>query len=279
MANIIFYINGDWVSENNAKIPFNDAGFLYGDGLFETVRFQNRKLFRPQMHINRLRSGLKILSLHLPINDQAIISILEKSIEKNQIVNGLLRMIITRGFIHKGFPWNHTGTPGLYVSIRPLSSEPEIPVKIVYLKESSFPLIRFKPAIKSVNYLGNMLAKKEAEKQGAFEPVFINSDGFITEGAIRNVFYIKDDKLLSPGLDLGVLPGIMRSSIIEISKKTGLIFSELHIHIDEISSMDEAFISSTGIGILPCNWENWSSNHTNTQILRKYLTDLIEGIE
>ena len=279
MANIIFYINGDWVSENNAKIPFNDAGFLYGDGLFETVRFQNRKLFRPQMHINRLRSGLKILSLHLPINDQAIISILEKSIEKNQIVNGLLRMIITRGFIHKGFPWNHTGTPGLYVSIRPLSSEPEIPVKIVYLKESSFPLIRFKPAIKSVNYLGNMLAKKEAEKQGAFEPVFINSDGFITEGAIRNVFYIKDDKLLSPGLDLGVLPGIMRSSIIEISKKTGLIFSGLHIHIDEISSMDEAFISSTGIGILPCNWENWSSNHTNTQILRKYLTDLIEGIE
>ncbi|MBT3250689.1 MAG: hypothetical protein HN729_08545 [Candidatus Marinimicrobia bacterium] len=277
MANIIFYINGKWVHENNAKIPFNDAGFLYGDGLFETVRFQNRKLFRPQMHIDRLRSGLKILSLHLPIYDDAIVAILEQSIEKNQIVNGLLRMIITRGFIDKGFPWNHTGTPGLYVSIRPLSSEPEIPVKIVFLKESSFPLIRFKPAIKSVNYLGNMLAKKEAEKQGAFEPVFINSDGFITEGAIRNIFFIKGDKLLSPGLDLGVLPGIMRHSIIEISKKTGLTFSESHIHIDEISGMDEAFISSTGIGIFPCYWENWSSNHTNTKILRNYLTDLIDA--
>lgn len=279
MANIIFYINGEWVNENNAKIPFNDAGFLYGDGLFETVRFQNRKLFRPQMHVNRLRAGLEILSLQLPIDDDEIISILDQSIERNQIDNGLLRMIITRGFIDKGSPWNHKGIPGLYVSIRPLSFQPETPVKIVYLKESSFPLIRFKPAIKSVNYLGNMLAKKEAEQQGAFEPIFINPDGFITEGAIRNVFFIKDDRLLSPGLDLGVLPGIMRSSIIEISKKTELIFSESHIHIDEISHMDEAFISSTGIGILPCYWENWSSDYTKTKILQKYLTNSINELQ
>ena len=271
MGNKILYVNGSWVDETEAMIPFNDAGFLYGDGLFETIRFQNGNLFRPESHLARLRSGLQILELDIPLPDAEIISLLKTSIQKNNFVSGLLRLIITRGIIDKGVPWNHDGPCCMYMTIRELSSLPESPVKIVFLEESSYPLIRFKPAIKSVNYLGNMLAKKDAEKEGAYEPVFINSDGFITEGAIRNIFFINNNELLTPGVGLGVLPGIMRGSIMEIACKAGIQCREEKICLKDVNDMDEAFISSTGIGILPCFWDGWESTYRLTMELKTRL--------
>jgi branched-subunit amino acid aminotransferase/4-amino-4-deoxychorismate lyase len=120
-----------------------------------------------------------------------------------------------------------------------------------------------------------MLAKKDAEKAGAFEPVFYNRENIITECAIRNIFFIKGKTLITPGLDLGVLPGVMRDTIMEIAPQIGLSVIEDSIPFDSINEMDEAFISSTGIGLLPCYWVGWRSAFSITTLLKERLISII----
>ena len=277
MPETIVYLNGKFVPINDATVSFRDGGFQFGDGLFETIRFQNRKLFAAKNHLQRLRSGLDILDLKLENSDTELIQTLQQLIYENQLESGLLRLMITRGEI-TGTPWNHIGNPGVYVSIRPITPIPEDSVKVVYLKETNYPIIRFNPAIKSMNYIGNMKAKKDAEIQGAYEPIFYNSDGIITECAIRNVFYIKDGALLTPSLNLGVLPGVMRSAIINIATEMGIKVKETNISFNIINEMDEAFISSTGIGLLPCYWEGWFSEFNLTQNIADKLNQQISNL-
>ncbi len=272
----INYINGDWVSADDAKIPFKDAGFLYGDGLFETIRFDNQKPFRLEKHIQRLINGCKILQLNLNIGKYQLEPIVLGMIKKNKMENGLIRLMVTRGAI-SGAPWNYTGPVGLYALVRPFTSDPKLPVKVVYYQESKYPIIRFNPAVKSMNYLGNLLAKKDAEKVNAYEPVFINKGGYITECAIRNIFYIKHDKLITPDLSLGILPGVMRDTIIEIAQLINLEVIETQINFSEIDQMEEAFISSTGIGLYPCYWDNWKSDYRVTNRLRGKLINVIRA--
>ena len=272
MGDFIVYINGNFINENNARIPFNDAGFLYGDGLFETIRFNNETLFYPEKHLSRLRSGLLLMNISIQNNDSELIEILNELILKNNLKNGLLRLMITRGEI-SGSPWSFPGPSNLYINIRSISQLPKIPVKVVFLPESDYPIIRFNPAIKSMNYIGNMRAKNDAENLSAYEPVFYNNDSIITECAIRNIFFIKNKILLTPSLDLGVLPGVMRDIIIEIANSMNLRINECHINFSDINTMDESFISSTGIGLLPVYWDSWKSNYNITKKIKKCLDD------
>jgi len=128
-----------------------------------------------------------------------------------------------------------------------------------------------------MNYIGNMLSKKDCEKQGAYEPVFYNENNIITECAIRNIFYFKNNLLLTPSLDLGILSGVMRETIIEIAKDLNFEVKESHIDYKLINDMDEAFISSTGIGLLPCYWDGWTSTHKNTILIKKELFKRIKN--
>ena len=261
---IYYYINNKFVKSDQARIPFNDTGFLYGDGLFETMRFDNKRIFSPLKHINRIIKSLKIVDFKIDQSDKEIYNLLELVIDKNKLNSGIIRLMITRGIANKN-------TPAIYISIKPFYEIPKDPVRVIYLKESKFPIIRFSPAIKSMNYLGNMLAKKESKKQNAFEPVFYNKEGIITECAIRNIFYFKKNILYTPSLDLGILPGVMRDTIIDIAKSIGIQIKETHIKHNSIDEMDESFISSTGIGLLECYWDEWKSDYFMTKQIKKEL--------
>jgi branched-chain amino acid aminotransferase len=274
MGEIINYINGEWLSASDSRVSFSDGGFQRGDGLFETIRFQNGRLFKPEKHMKRLHSGLNIIQIEFHKSNTKIISILKEMIRQNNIPSGLLKLMITRGEI-SGTPWNYTGNPNVYITIRPFTTKPVEPVKVLFYSEEQYPIIRFNPAIKSLNYIGNMLAKKDAEKAGAFEPVFYNRENIITECAIRNIFFIKGKTLITPGLDLGVLPGVMRDTIMELAPQIGLCVVEDSIPFDSINGMEEAFISSTGIGLLSCYWEGWKSKFTMTNLLKKRLDAII----
>ena len=276
MAEYINFVNGDWQPASKSTVSLYDAGFLLGDGLFETIRFQNGRLFQPEKHLKRLHSGLNIIQIKLDKSNTELISCLEEMVLRNDIRSGLLRLMITRGKI-EGTPWNFTGIPNVYITIRPLTEEPKKPVKVVFYPEEKYPIIRFNPAIKSLNYIGNMLAKKNAEKEGAFEPVFFNRDGYVTECAIRNIFFIQDKTLMTPGIDLGVLPGVMRETIMEIALELDLLVSDKIISFNSINDMDEAFISSTGIGLLPCYWEGWNSEFPITYLLKEKLNGIIDN--
>ena len=270
-----YYINGQFISSAKANIPFNDAGFLYGDGLFETMRFDNKNIFSYENHINRLFQGLGIIGLKIEENKKSLFSLLNKVIHINNLEFGIIRLMVTRGDTNKNS--SHYNIPCIYISIKPFYSIPDRPVKVVYLDETNYPIIRFTPAIKSMNYIGNMLSKRDCEKQGGFEPVFYNKDRIITECAIRNIFYIKDKILYTPTLDLGILSGIMRETVLNIAKSLQLIVKETYINYDKIDSMDESFISSTGIGLLACYWDNWASEYHYTNLIKKELFKRIKN--
>ena len=270
-----YFINNKFIKSDDAKVSFHDSGFLYGDGLFETMRFDNSKIFSIHKHLNRLMNGLRIINLDISYSADEFIKILYQVIKKNSLSDGIIRLMITRGISDKGSPNYHN--PVIYISIKKFYNIPEKPVKVIYLDESKYPIIRFIPAIKSMNYLGNMLAKKYADKKGAYEPIFYNKNNKITECAIRNIFYFKDKVLLTPNLDLGILSGVMRETIIQIAHSLNIEVQESYIDYSQVNDMDEAFISSTGIGLLPCYWNRWNSDYKITKLIKKELFKRIKN--
>jgi len=269
-----YYINGDWILENKATIPFNDLGFLYGDGLFETMRFDNKNIFSYQKHFSRLKKGLKIINLDLSLSENQLNNVLNQLIKKNNMESGILRLIITR---ENKSNKQIKSKSNIYVSIKPFYSVPSNPVKIIFYNENQFPLIRFNPAIKSMNYLGNMLAKKRCNEEGGFEPGFYNGKNIITECAIRNIFFIKNNQLFTPPLELGILSGVMRETVLLIAESLNIKYYESYININTIGTYDEAFITSTGIGLLPCYWDNFISDYKLTTIIKKELFNRINN--
>tara|TARA_Y100001970_G_C14246629_1_gene868750 strand:+ start:3792 stop:4625 length:834 start_codon:yes stop_codon:yes gene_type:complete len=272
MSNKIYYINGKFIENEKAKVSFFDSAFLYGDGIFETIRFENKKLCLINKHLDRLNNGFSTLDLIYEKKDYEIIELLDSVIRLNDFNRGLLRLIITRGNI-EGSAWEYNGKPNTYISINPLVELPPMPVKVVFLDEKKYPIVRFNPAIKSMNYGGNMKAKKDAYSQDAFEPVFYNKDRFITECAIRNIFFVKDNELYTPSLDLGILSGVMRDTVLDIASEKNIKINQAYINFDEINNFDEAFISSTGIGVVECFWDGWSSDYKITKKIKKSLAE------
>ncbi|MEA3285967.1 MAG: aminotransferase class IV [Candidatus Marinimicrobia bacterium] len=273
---MLIYTNGTWIESNQAVIPFNDQGFLYGDSLFETIRINRSNPFRLDRHMARMLSGMGTIHMEAESILEEIPHILQTFITKNQVSNALVRIMITRG-VSKGSPWSTQSDPAVYLSGRAINPTPDWPVKVIFVEEKDYPILRFHPAIKSGNYLGNMLAKKDAQNAGAFEPVFVNRDGYVTECAIRNIFFIKDDILLTPAVELGVLPGVIRDTIMELARRRGLRVRESLILKEAVQTMDEAFISSTGVGVLPIVWENFKSDYRISQILQNDLQLLFES--
>jgi len=239
------------------------------------MRFNEDSIFSVKTHINRLFQGLKVIDLKIKYNKKDISDLLYKVIKKNTLKSGIIRLMITRGNTDKKL--GKINIPSIYISIKPFYEIPQNPVKIIYLSEQKFPIIRFSPAIKSMNYLGNMLAKKESQKHNAFEPVFYNNEGIITECAIRNIFYVQNNILFTPSLELGILPGVMRDTIIDIAKSLDIQVQQAHIKYNDINQMDESFISSTGIGLLECYWEGWNSDYLITKQIKKELFNRIKN--
>ena len=254
IADPVIYINGEWVRRSEAVVPFMDSGFWYGDGLFETLLVANGNIFRPFKHLARMREGMKILRIDFPLPDDRVVELMQELVARNSLQRSLIRLMCTRGTL-EGAPWEYSGPTNLYIGTRYANPEPEFPVKIMFVNEADYPLGRMVPAIKSMTYLPNMLAIRDAVAEGAFEPVFVNRDGLVTEAATRNIFFVKNSTLYTPDTSLGILPGVTRDLIMELTDEMSLGLDVSPIPFDQINSMDEAFISSTGIGAYPVTWE------------------------
>ena len=272
----IVYANGEWIPLSVASVPFMDSGFWFGDGLFETLRVVNGKIFRPYKHIARMREGMKILKIDFPVPDDQVVALMNELVDRNHLQKTLLRLMCTRGTL-SGAPWKHTGPSNLYIGFRYLDALPDFPLKVHFVKEQDYPLGRMYPALKSMTYLPNMLATRDAKAHGAFEPVFINRHGLITECATRNIFFVKQRVLKTPDLKLKILPGVTRDLIIELALKMGLQVDTDPIPSDSVNDMDEAFISSTGIGVCPCTWDGFpGSDYSLTYQLREMVESIVQ---
>jgi len=251
----------------HSEIPINDNLFR-GLGVFETMKFINNHIIFFDEHMDRLFSNNHFFNFD-NINKNDIYKNSIEIINRNQLKTGLLKVVV----LPIGDDFN---TVEFYIFIRPLPEIKENIVKIKFYAESNYPIIRFNPAYKSLFYMGNMLAIKDAHASGIFEPIFYNKKNIITEGAIRNIFFIKSNTIYTPDLKLGILEGVTRSKVLELSNKLNYSISESSISYLDINDMDEAFLTSTAIGILPCYWDGWNSDYAISLHLKKHYNQMVK---
>ena len=264
----IYYINGEFVESKDAKVSFQDGGFQRGNAIFETIRFENNKLFNINSHLDRLRKGIDYLDFDIDISNDELVELMLKTINKNNIKYGAVNLMVSNNFDINNLFKSKTN---IYISIRSISKINHKLVKVIFLNEWEFPIIRFKNSIKINSYAGNIKALKLAKRAGAFDAVFLNKKKQVTEATMRNIFFIKDKRVFTPPTSLGILPGTTRSLIIKLCEEHGYDCSEKMIKFDELNNMDEAFLSSSSYGLIPCYWDSWDNKNLISQKIKKIL--------
>lgn len=251
----IVYLDGKFVPLSQAKVSILDRGFSYGDALFETLRVYSGKIFRLELHLDRLERGAELIFLKLPETRECIQDILYQTFNRNQGADAVIRMTVTRG---KGLPgqlWQDNCSPTLSVHVRPYQAPPKewyrkgVPVSLI--PDSAARLGGVPEQIKSANYLGQLLARKQANDQQSVEGVMINERGEVCDGTISNIFLVENGQLSTPAVNGYVLAGVTRQVVLELAEKTGVPTLQRAVSPEEIVKADEVFLTNTGWEILP----------------------------
>jgi len=249
------YIDGKYYDEQDAKISVFDHGLLYGDGVFEGIRAYNRRVFKLKEHIDRLYYSAKAILLTIPMTPEKLSAAVVETCKVNNIRDGYIRLVVTRGCGTLGLNPNKCEKPSIII----IADKIQLYQKELYekgLEIVTVPTIRnlhsaLNPAIKSLNYLNNILAKIEAINAGCEEAVMINAEGFVAECTGDNIFIVKDGKLFTPPLYAGALRGITRGVVLELAEKSGIPVSETNITRYDLFNADECFLTGTGAEIIP----------------------------
>lgn len=246
------FINGSLVPKEDAKISVFDRGFLYGDGVFETIRIYNGVPFMLDEHMERLIAGLKALRFQkLPAGVKVYVS---RVIEANKVSNGVLRIVVTRGEIVSGIDPLACMEPTVVITAKegiPYNVEAysrgfrAIVAKI--RKDQRSPLCR----VKSANFLTHILARGEAADAGIDEALMLNYDGSLTEGTVSNLFLVKGNTIFTPSVESGILPGVTRKVVIVLAREMGFNVKEGEIGPEELLGGDEAFLTNSLLEIMP----------------------------
>ncbi|MHC4841661.1 MAG: aminotransferase class IV [Planctomycetota bacterium] len=255
MSDYTISINGEFVDQADAKISVLDHGFLFGDSVYEVVRTVGGKLFATKPHLKRLHASAESLAMTLQRDDDWICDQWRVLHEKAGYEESYLRMIVTRG---EGVLDLHPQSCARqnYIGIaKPLNKWPDDyyahGCKIVLANVRRNPKQATDPAIKSGNYLNNVMALMEARKQSAAEAVMLNLEGHVTEATTSNVFMVRDDVVRTPALKEGLLEGVTRGFILDICKRLDIKVEECAITGEELLSADEVFITSTTRDVMP----------------------------
>ena len=249
------YIDGKYLDEANAKISVFDHGLLYGDGIFEGIRAYNGRVFKLKEHIDRLFCSAKSILLDLPMSHQDLVAAVVDTCRANQIRDGYIRLVVTRGIGTLGLNPNRCKNPSVIIIADKIQLYPPELYKNG-MEIITVPTVRnlhsaLNPAIKSLNYLNNILAKIEANNAGCEEAILLNVEGFVAECTGDNVFIVKGNQLLTPPLSAGALYGITRGVVMAIAAESGLEVKEPNLTRYDLFNADECFLTGTGAEVVP----------------------------
>lgn len=249
------YVNGRFVPETEATVSVFDHGFLYGDGVYETLRTYQGKPFLLNRHLVRLRRSCELIGLVSPLRDEEWSPILAELLRRNELADAGFRLTVSRGPGEMGIDPGLCGRPTVVVmtkALSPISNEMrERGVRLELVSVRRNPLTAQSPQIKSLSFLNNILAKQEAAKAGAFDALMLNMDGHVTECTTSNIFFVRGNTVCTPSPACGILEGITREVIIELAGDAGLPIEEGHYGIDAVMQADECFITNTGMEVMP----------------------------
>ena len=255
MSSPRIWINGKLFDKHEAKISVYDHGFLYGDGVFEGIRVYEGKVFKLKEHIDRLFCSAKAILVRLPMSHAAITEAVLETCRRNKIRDGYIRLLVTRGVGSLGLNPYKCKTPSVIViADRIQLYPPEFYAKgltIITVPTTRNLHSALNPAIKSLNYLNNILAKIEAINGGCEEAVMLNAEGYVSECTGDNIFIVKNSHLHTPPLYAGALYGITRGVVMELAREAGLPVSETNLTRYDLFNADEFFLTGTGAEVIP----------------------------
>lgn len=246
------FLNGKFLPEAEAVIPLNDRGFLLGDGLFETVRVANDKTFRFAQHLERLARGAEFLKIKLPFTPRELEKFARELIEKNNLSDAILRVTLTRGIGARGYSTKNSCAPTLAMTLHPLPEPNSEGLFQWSLVTSSFriPAGDALSSFKTTSKILNVLARAEAEEQGADEALLLNTNGEVAETAGGNIFWIYQEKICTVPTGRGVLPGVTRAVVLEICQSLGLETNKRVIKPEHLRNAEGIFVTNSALGII-----------------------------
>ena len=249
------WIDGAIVPAGEARISVFDHGLLYGDGVFEGLRFYHGKTFMLDAHLHRLAESARAIALQLPCDAAAIASAIEALIARRGGGDGYLRLVVTRGPGALGIDPRKCGRPTMFIIADELRihdvDEAAAGISLHVAGTRRLPAACLDPAIKSLNYLNNILARIEANRAGCDEALMLNLDGNVSEGSVDNIFIVTNGVIATPPLADGLLAGITRALIIDLAREAGLRVDEVSLTLDDLLAADECFLTGTGAELVP----------------------------
>jgi branched-chain amino acid aminotransferase len=248
------YLDGKFLDEKAAKVSVFDHGLLYGDGVFEGIRAYNGRVFKLKEHIDRLYDSAQAILLKIPLSPKEMSEAVVETCRRSRLRDGYIRLVVTRGVGTLGLNPYTCKRPSVIIIAGKIQLYPEEyyrrGLNIITVPTARNLHSAVNPAIKSLNYLNNILAKIEAINGGCEEAIMLNAQGFVAECTGDNIFLIKNGHLTTPPLSAGALYGITRGVVMELARENGLTVGEHDVTRYDLFIADECFLTGTGAEII-----------------------------
>jgi len=248
------WLDGKLVDETDANISVFDHGLLYGDGVFEGIRVYNRKIFELEAHIKRLYESAKAIRLVMPMSKDKLIATVEKTTEANGVIDGYIRLVVTRGVGTLGLNPFICENGRLYIIADNIQLYPEElyekGMKVISATTVRNHPLALPPQVKSLNYLNSILAKIEALDNDVPEAIMYNHEGYVAEATADNVFIVRNGVIYTPPVEAGALEGITRGVVIKLAKEKKLEVVEKNLTRCDLYICDEFFLTGTAAEVI-----------------------------
>jgi branched-chain amino acid aminotransferase len=253
------YLNDRFVKEEEAVVSVFDHGFLYGDGVYETIRSYGSRIFMQDQHLARLRRSADAIGLVIPIPERSWPALLREAMTRNDVgherTDAYLRITISRGAGDIGLDPALCPTPTVVIMTKPLhppsSEQYRTGVNLIVARTRRNLPSALSPQIKATNFLNNILAKREAIAAGAFDSILLNWESHLTECTVSNLFFVRAGRLCTPALACGLLDGITRDIVLSLAQEAQIPIDEGHFGVEEIHKADECFLTNTSMEVMP----------------------------
>lgn len=255
---LTIYVDGAFVPEEEAKVSVFDHGLLYGDGVFEGIRVYDRNVFMLDAHLERLYKGARVIRLEMPVEPDELADAVCETVERNGIIDGYVRLVVTRGRGDLGLSPSKCADPSVIVIASTIKIYPEEVyehgLKLVTVSTRRSNPDALSPQIKSLNYLNHILAHLEVLHAGADEGLVLNDSGYVTECVVDNFFIVVNGVVLTPPTNSGALNGITRQVVFAICGELDVPIREEQLSLVECYTSDECFLTGTAAEVAPVTY-------------------------
>jgi len=248
------WLNGKLVDEVDAHLSVFDHGTLYGDGVFEGIRIYGGRIFQCQTHVDRLFESARKIRLPIEQTKQEIVDAMHEAIAANDISDGYIRLVVTRGAGTLGLSPFKCSRPSTFIIADSIALYPQEMydngMAVIIAKTVRVSANMLDPCIKSLNYLNNICAKIEAVDAGVAEAIMLNVKGNVAECTGDNIFIVKDGQVITPDTNSGILVGVTRGVVMRLARELGLTVIERAVTPDDLRASDECFLTGTAAEVI-----------------------------